>query len=87
MQKAIALLPWYIIVWAVLTLVAEGFFLPTIIRYNYQGFIGPPGSHQGFGGDTFIGAVIGAIWTPILLAIITPIIWLAGTILSYIFRK
>jgi hypothetical protein len=69
-------------VWAVLTLALKAFF-PTTICYNYHGFIGPPGSHQGFEGDTFLGA----IWTTILLAIITPIIWLAGTILSYIVRK
>ena len=87
LRRWVARVPWYIKLWAVLSLMAEAVFAPTNLRYNIQGYLGPPGSYPGFGGDSTWVAVLGAVWSPFVLILIMPVIWIIGTVTYDLFHR
>jgi hypothetical protein len=81
-------LKWYILLWLCFTFCCELLFLPTIIEYNYYGFVGDPRfSYPGFGGDAYVGAIMGAIMAPIAMCLVTIAVWLFLLFLNLLFRK
>jgi len=66
----------YVAAWLVLSLVAEAAFIPDIVAYNLHGYLGPPEhAYPGAGGDTYVGSVMGAIYSPILIAVVVGAAW------------
>jgi hypothetical protein len=68
---------WYGRIWLILTFLSEAFMLVGIVAYDPNG--DPRSAAIRVDGDGYVGAIMGAIWAPVLMAIVVMVLWVLAS--------